>query len=261
MQSGVERDYLQKGCAVLDELLPRGAVDAIGALIADIQSKVRSLPPSLAEHLVMERDLPRRNGDEAYAGDSIFILGSPPAFHPDFAALAIHPIITGLVRALLQTDAIVYHFSNVTTKRPAAGRAISWHRDFPNQYVSQAVPRFLRVMVCLDGMTRENGATAFIPGSHLVSDEDAGDKPLARRVAETRQAEHAICGPGSLVLIHPKVVHGGGRNVSRQSRRNFVVQWGDAGVPLSTDNREILTGLGVAAIEGWLGLDSAGPTG
>jgi phytanoyl-CoA hydroxylase len=259
--AAVERDYRRNGYAVLREVLSGDEVAAINARISDIQGRVRSLPASLADHLVMERDLPLRSGDEAYAGDSIFILGSPPAFHPTFAALAIHPVIIGLARALLQTDAIAYHFSNVTTKRPVGGRAIAWHRDYPNKYISQAAPTFMRIMVCLDGMTEDNGATAFFPGSHLVSDEEAGRKPLVKDVVETRRAECAVCPAGSLVLIHPKVIHGGGRNVSLQSRRNFVVQWGDARAPFSTENREILTGLGVSEIEKWLGLDNARSTG
>jgi len=253
--AAVERDYRRNGYAVVADVLSGDDVAAINALIAEIQGKVQSLPVALAESLVMERDVPPREGGEAYAGDSIFILGGPPAFDPRFAALAIHPVITSLARAFLQTDAIAYHFSNVTTKRPAGGRSIAWHRDYPNEYISQAVPTFLRVMVCLDGMMEENGATAFLPGSHLVTDEEAGQKPLVREVSETRRAECAICPAGSLVLIHPKVIHGGGRNVSQQFRRNFVVQWGDSSVPFSTNNREILTGLCVADIERWLELD------
>jgi hypothetical protein len=68
--------------------------------------------------------------------------------------------------------------------------------------------------------------------------------------------ETAICPPGSVVAIHPKVVHGGPPNGSLRQRRNLIIQWGRADDPIATsaEGPETLTGLSVEQIEEWLGL-------
>lgn len=87
---------------------------------------------------------------------------------------------------------------------------------------------FLRVMTCLDAMSAENGGTGFIPGSHLLDDSAARAAGAVTKVAGM-PSEFVTCPPGSLVLIHPKALHGGAPNHGVRRRRNFVAQWGRAG--------------------------------
>ena len=108
------------------------------AAVEQIQAGVSGLSPELAEKLVMERDLPaaKRGGlSSDDAGEAIFIIGDPPAFDPWFAELLLTPALISSVQELLGTDAIRYHFSNITMKRSRIGSGISWHRDFPNRYL------------------------------------------------------------------------------------------------------------------------------
>lgn len=228
--------------ALLDEL--RAAVDAV-------QAGAAALPEALRARLVFERGLPagRRGGvpDEA-VGDAIFILGEPGAFAPVFDSLLGHPAVAGAARRLLRTDAVVAHFMNVTIKHPRFGRAIAWHRDYPNGYICTAQSDFLRLMLCLDGMDAASGGTCFAPGSHRLDDaaaQLAGAPDRApQREAEARAAGPCTpsCAPGDLVAIHPKVLHGGGMNGGARPRRNVVLQLGRAGAELVTQEREAITG-------------------
>lgn len=218
----------------------RTAVEAIQAQVPHMSEAERA-------RLVFERDLPahRRGKVEAEAvGDAIFILGEPCAFDPVFEMLLQQPALHDVARTLLANDALVVHFMNVTIKHPRFGRSIGWHRDFPNDYMCPANSRFVRLMLCLDGMEDAMGATRFLPGSHRLCDEQALREK--REGAAPRPSDDAgvalHCAPGDLVAIHPKVLHGGGINRSGRMRRNVVLQVGLASEPLVTTEREAVTG-------------------
>jgi hypothetical protein len=212
-------DYQRDGFSLHRQVIPAALVGRLIACVARIQAGIGGLPPHLRRRLTLERDISAtaRDGFSA-TGDAIFIIGDPAAFDPVFASLARIPAIVGPAVEALGTTALITHFCNVTIKHPRFGRRINWHRDFPNQYVSPPTPRFLRLMICLDGMDPESGATAFVPGSHL----GLGDSAAPRTVS---------CGPGDMVLIHPEVLHGSEMNRSDRWRRNVIFQVGTADAP------------------------------
>ena len=109
--------------------------------------------------------------------------------------------------------------------------------------------RFLRVMLCLDGMAEHGRATRFLAGSHRVDDGYAVQEKRggARHRYDPQHGVAAACAPGDLVLIHPKVVHGGPTNTSALPRRNVIVQVGVAGMEL-VGERETVTGWPVALL-------------
>ena len=107
-------------------------------------------------------------------------------------------------------------------------------------------------MLCLDGMDEQTGATGFVPGTHRIPDEAAREAKreedahgTSTPAADTVQT--VLCAPGDLVLIHPKVLHGGGMNTGTRPRRNVVMQIGRAAAPLITSYRESTTGLVLTA--------------
>ena len=241
-------DYHQQGFAVLPGLVAPALVQRLQAATQRIQHGQAALPAALREHLVFERDLSvqGRSGVEASAvGDAIFIIGDPPAFDPVFGELLQHAGLCAAARALLGTPALVFHFMNVTIKHADFGRAIGWHRDFPNSYMSTAGADFLRLMLPLDGMDAEMGATGFVAGTHSISDEEARRlKPIKERpdAQAPERLQWAHCAAGDLVAIHPKVLHGGGMNRSGRARRNIVLQIGRADAPVVGEGRESITG-------------------
>ncbi|RAI55994.1 phytanoyl-CoA dioxygenase family protein [Roseicella frigidaeris] len=226
--------FAQTGFAVVRGTVPAPLLAALRAAVQRVQDAVHDLPPHLRERLTLERDLPaaQRGGVAASeVGDAIFILGDPVAFDPVFWMLLDQPPLIAAARAAVGVRDVAAHFMNVTIKHPRFGRAIGWHRDYPNGYACPATLCFVRAMVCLDGMSGVGGATTFVPGSHRLRDDEAhGRSPPG----DWRPAEAVTvgCDPGDLVLVHPKVLHGGGMNASASPRRNIVIQIGDAAVPL-----------------------------
>jgi ectoine hydroxylase-related dioxygenase (phytanoyl-CoA dioxygenase family) len=210
------------------------------------------------QEILLERDLPpgpRGGIPPEEVGDAIYLIGDPPAFDPRLAGLMIEPAVLEPIRGILGTDDIRCHFSNITMKAPRVGRSLKYHRDFPWEpgYIYPRTAATVRAMICLDGMDEENGATGFVAGSHLIAAEDLNSKvpPEQPRDGITL----ALCPAGSVVFIDPKVLHGGGRNLSARHRRNIIVQWGafDGPVCVNAPRAESLTGLSEAQIRAWLG--------
>jgi ectoine hydroxylase-related dioxygenase (phytanoyl-CoA dioxygenase family) len=151
-------------------------------------------------------------------------------------------------RALLGTRDILLHFCNVTMKRSRVGSGIYFHRDYPNGYLTPRSVSCLRVMVCLDGMSAENGATVVRAGSHIAPAEG----PPTRDAVLAAPLERVLCPPGSLVFIHPLVLHGGPPNPSASHRRNVVMQWGRRDDPVTgPGGPETLTNFSPAQIRAW----------
>ncbi|MDA7416602.1 phytanoyl-CoA dioxygenase family protein [Xenophilus arseniciresistens] len=243
--------YESQGYALLADFVPAGWLAAMREAVDQLQGRVASLQDYERARLVFERDLSARGRGGIAAeevGDALFIIGEPETFDPIFLRLLSWPPLVQASRQALGRDAVVAHFMNVTFKHPRFGRSIGWHRDFPNTYICTQGSDFMRLMLCLDGMDEETGATAFVPGSHRVTDEAAREAKRQEdvrgsAVPPTEGVRTLACRPGDLVLIHPKVRHGGGMNTGARPRRNVVLQVGCAKAPLVTDNSEGCTGL------------------
>ena len=238
------KDYSAKGIGVINGILPHDEIVELREAIEKIQLSATELPEGLKSELIFERDLPADKRADVPAnavGDSIFIIGDPPKFDRVFEKLINKKILYDIASQILKTDSLVFHFMNVTIKQAHYGRALALHRDYPNDYICPASSQFFRLMLCLDGMTAENGATQYAPDSHLLSDQMATNEKAAGSYS-FEKLKTIGCPEGSCVLIHPKILHGGGMNNSASIRRNIVIQIGDASAILTTQNRESITG-------------------
>jgi len=158
-------------------------------------------------------------------GREPFLLTALPEISPVFERILLQENLWALAAGLLETDDVVYHFSNLTRKPARIGPNLTWHRDYPNKYICPAASRhFFRLLIPLEEMDSENGCTLVVPQTHLVSDEQAV-------LDDMRPAfDPAAAGPltgraGDAFAIHPKVVHGGTENRSARDRNLIVVQF------------------------------------
>ncbi len=257
----IASSFHTRGFAVIPSFFSQEEMEPWKAKVEAIQREVNRLPEALAAKLVMERNLSPKQScglSPQEKGDAIFIIGDAPAFDPRLALWMLEPRLLAVMRLLLGSEEILYHFSNVTMKQRQVGSAITWHRDYPNGYLCPKGSTFLRVMLCLDGMTQENGATGFIEGSHQLTDEEAAAAKAAKaakvKVEGEPEVTVALCPPGSLVLIHPKVLHGGPPNRSSVDRRNLIVQWGRVDDPIGAipPEEERLASMSPEAIRAWV---------
>jgi hypothetical protein len=229
--------YAQDGYAILPSVFTPERLRPLQQILDRIQAAPVSPPEVQDDRLVRESSC------------AIFIIGEPASFDARVAEWLILPELIEPVRRLLRCQDIRLHLSNITTQHPGSGRAIAWHRDYPNRYICPPDSSFLRVMLCLDGMDEENGATRFILGSHRLSDQEATSSKASEGAEHREPVVAACCPSGSLVFIHPKVIHGGQANTSQRPRRNLIVQWG-RGSELS--GTESLSGFSVDDIRGWI---------
>lgn len=229
-------------------IIPRVFSTQECSLFAEEINRVAGLEANIAD-IFRIRDLSafqRAGVSKAEAGEQYFIIGSLPDHGRLLASLVSDRRITTIASAVLggrgRSVPIRYHFSNITNKPARIGPRISWHRDFPNTLITLDSAQFCRIMVCLDGMTRSNGPTAFEPGTHRISDSSARRCKGHRQARNPRRERLALCPPGSVVVIHPKVRHGGGVNRSLLPRRNVIVQWGIGFAKLVASSLEAWSG-------------------
>jgi ectoine hydroxylase-related dioxygenase (phytanoyl-CoA dioxygenase family) len=136
---------------------------------------------------------------------------------PVFEDLAQHPLALALVRGILGWPALLGNISaNITG--PGGGEMVL-HAD--QIFVPQpwpAEPQGFNVAWCLDDFTEENGATRYVPGSHLwhrppgEDDQDIETMPLEAPA-------------GSIVAFESRLWHKTGDNRSNDSRRAGVFAW------------------------------------
>lgn len=214
--------------------------------VAYIQKKAKSFNSELSELFLYEKDLSSNNRSGvsgSQMGDSIFIIGDPARFDSIFMKVLQDSELIAAATSLLDESEVITHFMNVTIKNPQFGRSIAWHRDYPNSFFCNKESSFIRLMICLDGMSATNGATCFDIGSHKISDHEAEQQktnaawPCPR--PESSIALH--CKPGQIVAIDPKVLHGGGMNTGRNMRRNIILQVGKIGAEKTAEVKETLT--------------------
>jgi hypothetical protein len=231
--------YQSEGFAIHQPWIDENHLAAVRKAIEALHRRALGGEHELAEQCVFEKNLPaaKRGGRAVDSSENaVFILSDPSRFDPTFLSIFAQAPLIRLVKEALEVDEVEIHFANVTIKSPAIGSGISWHRDFPNAYICPETPQMLRTMICIDGMDEENGATLFVPGTHLDNTAASDVSPTDARIVK------AVCAPGAVVAIHPLVLHGGFPNFSSKWRRNIVIQWGKRGERLAPGPRESITG-------------------
>lgn len=91
-------------------------------------------------------------------------------------------------------------------------------------------------ILMVDDFSPENGATRFVPGSHLLSSEPG---EVMQDVRDDYKGQLLACGPaGSLIIFNGSVWHGYTANKSKRKRRSiqgaFIPREGQSGLIWST---------------------------
>ncbi|HLK42768.1 MAG TPA: phytanoyl-CoA dioxygenase family protein [Thermoleophilia bacterium] len=140
---------------------------------------------------------------------------------PEFAWLAEHPAAMALMAHLLDPDFLL---SSITANITGPdGHPMSLHYD--QDYVPLPWPSFpivANMIWMLDDFTEDNGATRFIPGSHLEDHTGWTDETMAARAHETLP----VCGSaGSLVVFDGRVLHQTGANTTAGEYRHGIITY------------------------------------
>ncbi|HLI67086.1 MAG TPA: phytanoyl-CoA dioxygenase family protein [Caulobacteraceae bacterium] len=130
----------------------------------------------------------------------------------------------GTLKSLLGDDPIFdHHFLHVTFP-PRFHDAASHENVSQHTHQDSTIdPRLsfdVQMMYYPHAVTRPMGGTRFIPGTHLrkVSEVALG------RYQNIRGQQHMVCEAGTLLFLHHGVWHGGGVNLSDDTRYMFKIR-------------------------------------
>jgi hypothetical protein len=230
------RAFEDDGFIIVPDLLEPLLVSRLREGMDQITGGIASLRSHLQGKIFLECDHVRNNPQwyrgilaPENCGSAVRQIADLALFGPLFVQLIAYPPLLDVLQTLFASP----EFSFITmVGRPKAARVGngisngSVHRDTP--FAEFTTTNTLTVLLCLDDMSASNGATAFIRGSHRVSDEEAA-KPCWRDVAPDLvplgDRVDVRCPAGSGVLFTDKVLHAAGHNRSEQPRRTILSEW------------------------------------
>jgi hypothetical protein len=199
---------------VLEALAVRGYATLPGVLSAAEVDRLNSVMDD-----VYARQCAEVGGEEALSSmRDADIARCLLAYSDDFMALATHPVLTELARAVLG-DNVVLLMQNGVISRPGKAQAQArWHRDLNYQHWVCSRPLALSALVCLEDFSPETGGTALLPGSHLVEQFPSPDIVAQGEVTP-------VLPRGSMIVFNAMMFHRGGVNSSGRIRRavNHVI--------------------------------------
>ncbi|HEX8164000.1 MAG TPA: phytanoyl-CoA dioxygenase family protein [Pyrinomonadaceae bacterium] len=231
-----KRRYRDEGFVVVPDLLDPATLSALGERLSGIVENLDALPPELGRKIFLERDHVKNN-PQWYAGvltpeecgDAVRQVEDLPLFDAAFAELICYPPLLDVLEALFGGTEFGFNHLIGRPKAARVGNGVSdgnFHRDTP--FEDFTFSNTLVVILCLDDMTGENGATAFIRGSHRVSDEEAR-RPHWREVPTERiNLEDRVevrCPAGAGVFFNSKILHAAGHNRSAAPRHTILFEW------------------------------------
>ena len=129
-----------------------------------------------------------------------------PADSP-FASLAENEQIKTLMRSLLGTK---YYLEKAGLIESLPGsNAQRWHMDIPHLFANRVhlPPMTINIFIPMCALTDENGPTELQVGTQRKAE-----------LANPKRYAKARCGPGSLVMYDPRVIHRGGSNQGKDAR-------------------------------------------
>ncbi|MFE4669822.1 phytanoyl-CoA dioxygenase family protein [Streptomyces sp. NPDC056716] len=147
---------------------------------------------------------------------------APTSRHPLFADLAHDPRLLDAVEQLIGPD-IVLQYTKLNVKPPRVGSVVEWHQDFA--FYPHTNTDLVATLIYLDDATTDNACLKVIPGSHhhgLLPHETDGH--FVGKTQPPHPTDPTDCeGPaGTIVFIHPLLLHSSEKNLSDTYRRVFI---------------------------------------
>ncbi|MEX2625694.1 MAG: phytanoyl-CoA dioxygenase family protein [Ilumatobacteraceae bacterium] len=170
-----------------------------------------------------------------FEGDATVRIYNLLAHDPLFEAVPIDPVVLPVVEGVLDDGCLISSLSSIAIGPGESAQPI--HADDQVMPLAKPhAPTVCNTMWALTEFTEANGATRLVPGSHL-----ADHSPDFGRSYDTVAAEMS---PGSVLVWHGSLWHGGGPNSTDERRygiaMNYCAGWArqqenqQLGIPLET---------------------------
>ncbi len=134
------------------------------------------------------------------------------------------PLVRGAIKSLVgEAPVFDHHFLHVTFPpryHEAGGSENVSQHTHQDSTIDPRQAFDIQIMYYPHAVTRPMGGTRFIPGTHLrkVSEVALG------RYQNVRGQQHMVCEAGTLLFLHHGVWHGGGVNLSEDTRTMFKIR-------------------------------------
>lgn len=193
----VARAVSAAGCAVIEDLVPTGTMQAVARELDDALNRVPYCEGSFTGHRT--KRVARLVARSVTCRD-----------------LLMHELVLESVGALLAGECYDFQVHATSAVRIDPGeQAQSLHRDdgvYPFRHPTR--PCHINTIWAVDDFTTENGATRVVPGSHGFDD-------IAKPAASDAQAVEMR--RGSVLIFDAALYHGGGANLSSGSRTAVIL--------------------------------------
>jgi ectoine hydroxylase-related dioxygenase (phytanoyl-CoA dioxygenase family) len=246
--------YQDNGFVVVQDLLDPTTLSRMRDELTRIIENLESLPPQLKEKIFFERDHVKNN-PQYYAGIitpeecgvAVRQIGDLALFDASFAELICYPPMLDLLETLFESPEFSFNSLIGRPKAARVGNGVSnghFHRDTSFEEFTSV--NTVIVIICLNDMMAENGATEFIRGSHQVSDEEAKKACWRDVEADKLDLKRKLtirCSAGAGIFFNTKVLHAAGHNRSDRPRHTILAEWVGPGVLPTSPVRYTYQGL------------------
>ncbi|WP_327370954.1 phytanoyl-CoA dioxygenase family protein [Streptomyces sp. NBC_01217] len=204
--------YRENGFCVVDGIFDTELIDRARAVV---------------DGLLSSADLASVAEAEPEDGTKARRIWAPTSRDELFAAIAEDPRLLDAVEQLIGPD-IVLQYSKLNVKPPRVGSVVEWHQDFA--FYPHTNTDLVATLIYLDEATRENACLRVLPCSHrngLLDHESEGHfVGKVSSPADVGLDESAVVdcegSAGSVVFIHPLLLHSSEKNLSELYRRVFI---------------------------------------
>ena len=198
-------------------------------------SQIETLLARLEELWALEGD---KAGEENYIEPGVRRLANLADKGEIFRIVYAHPQILEVVEAVMGQD-IRASMVNARDVPPHTGVRMPFHMDSDKGRVRDDKGYSAATAIwMLDEFTVENGATAFVPGSHLL---DKSPKHVLADLNASHPNEIIIEGqPGDVLVFNGHCWHAGRPNLTKDHRRGILVHYLRADIPRPENRRQHL---------------------
>jgi phytanoyl-CoA hydroxylase len=228
--------FQEDGFVIVEEVLDAETLSALRDSLEKITRNPEGVERDLQDKLFFEHQHVKNNPQRVtdltpeQCGNSVRQIADLALFDAAFARLICYPKLLDVLEALFESDEFSFYLLVGRPKEARVGNGIlNFHRDTPSEAFTNA--NTITAILCLDEMTKDNGPTVLIRGSHKVSDEEASDERWLNVPLEELNEEdkvEACCPAGSVLFFSSKIIHASFHNRSDKSRRTLISGWAGA---------------------------------
>lgn len=208
--------YFRDGFLVLPNHVPETWLQRLRQATDELLDRSRAVTESDATFVLEE-------GHSAQT-PRLHRVSSPQDQHPVMWEFMRDPVITDVVADVVGPD-VKFHHAKLNIKSGQGSRGFDWHQDIPAWPHTDYSP--VTVGVYINGCREDQGPLSFLPGTHTgplhsMYDDEGNFVVRIREEALDWVTEDMVVrptgGPGTLVLLNCRTVHGSTPNRSSDPR-------------------------------------------